>query len=173
MRQPRFTPRKLFWYSFLLEAECGPQCGWKDMVNWKKIVHLIGSRTRGCPCLCEGGGGHLAQAWECGYMSAMVSTESIIVWAKNLLMRSQSCVARCLPCWEGRTLIPRWPSARQNSTLTRNLETRPCLCLPTERETNIERMFTYVSNLSNNYSQIITRTGLWLHPVRGDPGVSE
>jgi hypothetical protein len=32
-----FTPRKYFWYSFLLEAELtpGPQCSWKDYINEK------------------------------------------------------------------------------------------------------------------------------------------
>jgi hypothetical protein len=38
-----------FWYSFLLEAEStpGPECRWKDEVNWK--IRLIGTRTRDFP----------------------------------------------------------------------------------------------------------------------------
>jgi hypothetical protein len=49
-RRPRFTPRKMFWYSFLLESEYtrGSQCGWKDYVI-EKIYEHHGIRTLDFP----------------------------------------------------------------------------------------------------------------------------
>jgi hypothetical protein len=43
-------PQEDSWYSFLLEPEStrGPQCGWKDQLNWKSN-DLIENRTRDLP----------------------------------------------------------------------------------------------------------------------------